>query len=78
MSCEDCSKAQENPAYVMPIRVGTANLLVLGCRKHCSELLDRLDLLRRILQGYLGGETPPGGIALTAEEKQAIKQRFGL
>ena len=72
MSCEDCSKEQEDRAWVMPIRVGTANLLVLGCRKHCSELLNRLDLLRN-LQNWV--RESPG---IPPAEKETIKQRFGL
>jgi hypothetical protein len=48
MSCEDCSKAQEESAWVMPIRVGNGNLLVKGCKKHLRELCLRLDRARLV------------------------------
>ena len=50
MSCEECDKIQDlalnkNISETPPIfyiRVGTANLVVIGCEKHLIELRDKL------------------------------------
>jgi len=72
MSCEECDKAQADPLWVMPIRIETANLLVIGCRKHCKVLLDRLDLLHN-LTNYLRESR-----GIPPEEREEIRKRFGI
>lgn len=38
MSCEDCDKAQESKEHEYYFRIGTANVLCYGCKKHITEL----------------------------------------
>jgi hypothetical protein len=47
MSCKDCEIAQditlsdiEEP--ICYIRVGNANVMVIGCKKHLEELIEKL------------------------------------
>lgn len=41
MSCEDCTKKQEEGKYTF-VRIGNANVLVSGCDKHLRELMEKL------------------------------------
>ena len=50
MSCEDCDKKQdlafnknipESPPIVY-VRVGNSNMALVGCKKHCKEVVDKL------------------------------------
>ena len=50
MSCKDCEEKQdltfdknipESPGIVY-IRIGNSNMAIVGCDKHCKELIDRL------------------------------------
>lgn len=50
MSCQDCEVAQApDPTNAVTglnmatyVRVGPANVLISGCRKHLGELIDKL------------------------------------
>ena len=49
MSCEDCEKIQDlafnknipETTAIVYIRIGVANVAIVGCRKHCKELINR-------------------------------------
>jgi hypothetical protein len=49
MTCEECSQVQ-NLAFnknipesinIVYIRVGNSNMAIVGCEKHCKELIDK-------------------------------------
>lgn len=50
MSCEECELIQElafnknNPETtdLCYVRVGNSNMAIVGCKKHCKELLEKL------------------------------------
>ncbi len=47
MSCNDCETIQYNYSKGAPIghcyvRVGNGNVQIIGCDKHCKELLEEL------------------------------------
>ena len=42
MSCEDCEYEQAILEKEYYIRVGTANILVFGCKKHIKMLIEKL------------------------------------
>ncbi|KKN48531.1 hypothetical protein LCGC14_0652240 [marine sediment metagenome] len=50
MSCEDCENKQEiafnknidDSPPIVYVRIGNSNMAIVGCRKHCKELLDRM------------------------------------
>jgi hypothetical protein len=44
MSCEDCEKSQEGISLesLCYVRIGNGNVVVVGCRKHLKELLQRV------------------------------------
>ena len=43
MSCEECSKEQEDPnPKLYYFRWKNANILLLGCVKHITEVMDAL------------------------------------
>ncbi|MDD5010216.1 MAG: hypothetical protein PHC68_17665 [Syntrophorhabdaceae bacterium] len=41
MSCKDCEKAQEEGRHTY-VRVGKANILVMGCDVHLKEMFEQL------------------------------------
>ena len=50
MSCEDCDKIQ-NQAFdknipesipIVYVRVGNSNMAIVGCKKHCLIVIDKL------------------------------------
>ncbi|MEK6882646.1 MAG: hypothetical protein AABY22_23695, partial [Nanoarchaeota archaeon] len=73
MSCQDCEEIQniafnKNVSDSPPIayfRVGNSNMAIVGCNKHCKELIDRLrntqnkskarkNSMKNIYKGILG------------------------
>ena len=50
MSCEECDQIQDkafdkNIPETVPIvyvRVGNSNMAIVGCKKHCKEIIDKL------------------------------------
>lgn len=50
MSCEECDQIQDkafdkNIPETVPIvyvRVGNSNMAIVGCQKHCKEIIDKL------------------------------------
>ena len=49
MSCEECDKIQDlafdKNILITPmvyVRIGNSNVAIVGCRKHCKELIEKL------------------------------------
>ena len=50
MSCEDCNKIQDlafdknipETTPIVYVRVGNSNMALVGCKKHCKEVVDKL------------------------------------
>ncbi len=50
MSCEDCDKKQDlafdknirETTPIVYVRVGNSNMALVGCNKHCKEVIKKL------------------------------------
>ncbi|KKK89449.1 hypothetical protein LCGC14_2732970 [marine sediment metagenome] len=50
MSCEDCENKQDlafnknidETTGIVYVRVGNSNMAIVGCQKHCKELLEKM------------------------------------
>jgi hypothetical protein len=40
MSCDECARVQNEMEYVSYVRVGAANVMIVGCKEHLKKLLD--------------------------------------
>lgn len=44
MTCDECDKVQNSMEYVSFVRVGKANVMIVGCKEHLKDLLDIYNL----------------------------------
>lgn len=47
MSCEDCNKESETIKRIAYYRWGTANIGLIGCKKHIKEVIECLNKIKR-------------------------------
>ena len=42
MGCDECDLAQEQMDLVSYVRIGKANVMVVGCNEHLKEMFEQL------------------------------------